>query len=395
MVSACEKQENQTGSKRGGESFMKRYISRLSLWGWMVVTALCLSGCHSNATKQTTRTVTKKEVPVEYAKGFAIFHEPDYTKVVVYNPWEKGKVLASFELVKGKPQKGQIAVPLDRVAIFSATQLDAMRKLGLLNKVIGVSDVKYLKNKEILKRYAEHKVTELYENGNFFVEKIVETQPHALFYSPFNAQQKMPAVLSSIPAIPFLDYMEPDPLGRAEWIKFTAVFFGKESQADSIFNRIKTEYLNLKALAAHVKYRPTVFSGKYYAGQWYVPGGDSYFAKIFRDAGGDYLWKDVPRQSSFPLDFEAVFKKAQNADFWRITGTFGVKASYAELANENQLFTKFNAFKKHHIIYCDPEKTAYFETSPLAPQILLADFIKAFHPELLPDYQPRYYKILP
>lgn len=374
---------------------MKNYVRKLTLLLMGTMLSVLVGGCHLNSAKQDTGIVDQTETSVEYAKGFAIFHYPDYTKVVVFNPWEKGKLLASFELVKKNPQKGQILVPLNNVAIFSATQLDAMRKLGLLDKVMGVSDVKYLKNEEILKRYAEKKVTELAQNGDFFVEKILETAPHALFYSPFNAQQKMPAVLSSITAIPFLDYMEPSPLGRAEWIKFTAAFFGKEKQADSIFNQIKTQYLKLKELAAHVKYRPTVFSGKYYDGQWYVPGGDSYFARIFKDAGGDYLWKDVPRQASFPLDFEAVFKRAQNADFWRITGTFGVNPSYTELADENHLFTKFRAFQKHHIIYCNPEKTAYFETSPLAPQILLADFIKAFHPELLPGYQPGYYKILP
>ncbi len=374
---------------------MKNRVYRSVLPTGLILFVLLWSGCHGRATKKMDAKARGQEVLVKYARGFSIQHEAGVTKVVVYNPWEKGKVLASFDLVKGTPGPGQIHIPLSRVAIFSATQLDAMRKLGLLDQVIGISDVKYLKNKEILKRYAEHKVVELYENGNFFVEKIVETHPHALFYSPFNAEQKMPAVLSSIPAIPFLDYMEADPLGRAEWIKFTAAFFDKEKLADSLFERNQTQYLKLKALAAHVKTRPTVFSGKYYAGQWYVPGGDSYFARIFADAGGDYLWKDVPRQSSFPLDFEAVFKKAQNADFWRITGTFGVKPSYAELASENQLFTKFSAFRHHHVIYCDPEKTAYFETSRLAPQILLADFIKAFHPELLPGYKPRYYKILP
>lgn len=357
--------------------------------------AVFMVGCHSHVTKKTTTEIHRKGNAVEYAKGFAIFHDPHYTRVVVYDPWKQGKLLASFVLVKGKPRKGQLHVPLNRVAVFSATQLDAMTRLGLLDKVMGISDVKYLKNKEILKRYAAHQVTELEENNNYFIEKILKTKPHAMFYTPFSSGQKMPRVLSYIPAIPFLDYMEPTPLGRAEWIKFTAAFFGKEKQADSIFNRIKTQYLKLKKLAGHVKSRPTVLSGKYYDGQWYVPGGDSYIANIFKDAGGDYLWKKVHSQASFPLDFESVFEKAQHADFWRITGTYGTTPSYSELAGENQLYTKFKAFKQHHIIYCDPGKTAYFETSPLAPQDVLADFIKAFHPELLPHYQPRYYKILP
>ena len=33
----------------------------------------------------------------------------------------------------------------------------------------------------------------------------------------------------------------------------------------------------------------------------------------------------------------------------------------------------------------------YYENMPKEPELLLADFIKVFHPELLPDYVPVYY----
>lgn len=374
---------------------MIKYLTRVPFLGLILVFVISISGCQRLSGEHSANFKGWKRVPIEYARGFAIFHNGKFTRVVVYNPWGKGKPLASFVLVKGRPKKGQIHVPLNKVGVFSATQLDAMKQLGLLDKVIGVSDIRYLNNKEIKKRYSEHKVEELAAGGNYFVEKILETAPHALFYSPYNSGQQLPSALASIPAIPFMDYMEPSPLGRAEWIKFTAVFFGKEKMADSIFNEIKTKYLKLKKLTKNIKNRPTVFSGKYYSGQWYVPGGNSYIAQIFHDAGANYVWKDIPKQGSFPLDFETVFKTAHNADFWRIIGTFGAIPSYAELAKENELFTQFKAFKEHHVIYCNPGQTAYFETSPLQPQIILADFIKAFHPELLPHYKPRYYKILP
>ena len=37
---------------------------------------------------------------------------------------------------------------------------------------------------------------------------------------------------------------------------------------------------------------------------------------------------------------------------------------------------------------------AYYENMPMEPDLLLSDFIKVFHPELLPDYQPTYYHLL-
>ena len=56
---------------------------------------------------------------------------------------------------------------------------------------------------------------------------------------------------------------------------------------------------------------------------------------------------------------------------------------------------KLADFQEKHIVYCNAEATAYFENSPLEPDILLADLIKAFHPQLLPDHEPKYYSILP
>ena len=195
-------------------------------------------------------------------------------------------------------------------------------------------------------------------------------------------------------AIPYLDYTEKSPLGRAEWIKFSALFFGKEKEADSIFRRIEMQYLSLKKMMDTLATRPTVFSDKFFNRQWFVAGGRSYIARVFRDAGADYLWRNDKHLASFPLNFETVFDKAQNTDYWRIIGTFGSKPSYQKIAGENELYTHFKAFKVHHIIYCDPKKTAYFERSAMEPQWVLADFIKAFHPKLLPDYHPVFYRVL-
>lgn len=369
-------------------------VHSIGRWTLILGVILLIAGCFQPEKKKATNSsASHVENQVKYAKNFALFREGEKTKIIVYSPWEKGKILASFVLVKHHPGKGEIQVPLKRVAVFSVTQLNALQKLGLLDVVVGVSDVKYIQNKEIQKRYANHRIGQLAVEGSFFVEKILATHPQAMFYSPYQGSASLSPALSSIQAIPFLDFMETNPLGRAEWIKFTAAFFGKEQEADSIFQHISSAYLKLKKLTDSVKFRPTVLSDKFYDGQWYVPGGDSYIATLFHDAGASYVWKDVRKQGSFPLDFESVYKKAGNADYWRILGSYGERATYQALAKENKLYTKFKAFRMHHVIYCKAE-SGYFEKGSLEPQIILADYIKAFHPELLPGYKPHYYKIL-
>jgi len=95
---------------------------------------------------------------------------------------------------------------------------------------------------------------------------------------------------------------------------------------------------------------------------------------------------------SFPVDFEVVYAKGITADFWR---TYLPRTqSYAAIANENKLYTDFKAWKEHHIFYCDNLRTNLYGMSVYQPETVLADMLKIFHPELLPEYQARYYDLL-
>lgn len=338
---------------------------------------------------------------IKYAKGFDIVVQDDITLITVYEPKNINKVSETYYILNGKDfldsvdRKKQFKGPLDSIAVFSATQLNALDKLGMLNKVIGISEANYIRNVHVQERYRQGLITELAANGSFFVEKTLQVNPSVIFYSPYNASESHPLASTKISMISYLDFMENDPLGRAEWIKFTAAFFGKEKLADSLFAIIESQYNEYKELASKANTKPSVFSDKYFNGQWFVPGGQSYVAKLFADANAAYVWNDNPESGSFPLDFEVVYNKAGKADFWRIIGSYNEKPGYENLAEENELYTHFKAFQERHVIYCDAEKTAYFETSPLQPQIVLADFIKAFHPDLLPEYQPVYYTLIP
>jgi iron complex transport system substrate-binding protein len=297
---------------------------------------------------------------------------------------------------KNNYQKSEnvIVLPISNVAAFSATQLNAIEMLGLLDEVKGVSEARYIKSKAVIARLEAGEIVELATNADYFIEKILSVNPSLIFYSPFQFMERHPLEVTRIPLIPFYDYLEHDPLGRAEWIKFTATFFNKIEEADSIFRKIEEDYLYFKSLTDNIEIEPTVFSDKYFNGQWYVPGGKSYIAALFRDSGADYLWKDDTHTGSFPLDYEVVYSKAHDADFWRIVGSYGDEPTYDALSGENELYKNFKAFQNKNVIWCDAEKTAYFENSPLEPHLVLADLIFAFHPELLPFHKPKYYHIL-
>lgn len=364
---------------------------------------IILSSCNIAHDSRSTETVTSPSGSlVKYAHGFDLYDEGSGCyQVIVYHPDQMDEVLFSCRIVPDsmKTSGSEIGLtlrsPLDSVAVFSATQLNGFGMLNLFDKVIGVSEAKYISNSLMKRRLEEGKTFELGNNGAFFVERTLALHPQAIFYSPYQLNQAHPLAASQQLMIPFLDFMETDPLGRAEWIKFTAAFMGNFHEADSLFQHIVFVYDSLKLLVGQVNDRPTVMSDKYFADQWYVPGGKSYIATMIADAGGSYIWQDDEHVASFPLDVETVLSQAAHADYWRIVGTYEDAPSYEKLGNENELYIHFDAFKNRKVLFCDSRKTGYFEQGPLEPQVQLADLIFAFHPDLLEGYVPVYYQLIP
>jgi len=100
---------------------------------------------------------------------------------------------------------------------------------------------------------------------------------------------------------------------------------------------------------------------------------------------------------SIPLAFEAVFAKAGEADYWLNVGYVG---SLADLKAMDARYADFAAFQKGNVWNNDARTTAnggndYYESAVAHPEVVLADLIKIFHPDLLPDHELVYYRQLP
>ena len=230
--------------------------------------------------------------------------------------------------------------------------------------------------------------------GNFDTEMVVAANPDVIFISPFKRGGYEPIKETGITLVPHLGYKELDPLGQAEWIKFVGMFIGKEKEANEIFAGIEQRYNELKAKAAKVEKRPTVFSGEMHSGSWHAVGGKNYLAQIFRDAGADYVVNDEETAGE-DFEFEKMYSLAAKADYWRILNSYQGDFSYEALKSSEQRNELFDAYKNHRVIYCNMKQTPYYEISPVQPDVLLKDFVAIFHPELVEkDYQPVYYHLL-
>ena len=249
-------------------------------------------------------------------------------------------------------------------------------------------------DKKINDRLKDGSIHKIGIEGNFDNEVIMSVNPDLILISPFKRGGYDALKEVGIPLMPHLGYKEMTPLGQAEWIKFVGLLLGREDKANEQFAAIKKRYNELKELTGRVTKRPVVFSGELRGGNWYAVGGRSFLAQLFKDAGADYFLKDDEQSGGVTLDFETVYSQAAGADYWRIVNSYQGEFSYNTLKEEDARYVDFKAYKEKGVIYCNMREKPFYESMPTEPEVVLADLIQIFHPQLLSGHQPGYYELL-
>ncbi|GHT40995.1 iron ABC transporter substrate-binding protein [Bacteroidia bacterium] len=336
---------------------------------------------------------------IYYARGFQIETHIHFKLVQIKNPWHSNKRLQTYILVPKTEQLPEqlpegivIRTPLEKTVVFSAVVCGMLNELDVLSSLVGVAEPQYINIPSIRDGIANGTIHDVGQADNPNIEKLMMIEPEVLFTNPVNEAGSGSLGKLTIPAFSCLEWMENDPLGQAEWIRLIGLLFDKEALADSLFFETVRSYNALKEQTATVHYRPTVFAEKKYGDFWYMPGGKSYFAHLLEDAGADYVFRDNENTGSIPYSFETILDQAGKADYWLFKYYSAQDMTYKQLAAGYANYTLFDAYKKQHIYVCNTLKTPdYYQELPLHPDWTLKDLIKIFHPELLPEYQPRYY----
>ncbi|VAX29833.1 Vitamin B12 ABC transporter, substrate-binding protein BtuF [hydrothermal vent metagenome] len=346
------------------------------------------------------------KLKVDYAEGFEVSYHKHYKRVKVAAPWKEGTERFEYLLVqcgtptpKGFEHAQVITIPAKSMIVLSTTYFYFVEQLGLLDQLIGIANFKRVNSPAILKLIAEKKIVEVGRNIDLNLESTALLNPDIVMTyatgNPFRDSYG-PLMEFGIRVGVFAEYMEPTPLGRAEWMKFMALFFNREKKATSVFNTIANHYETTKQLTKKVATRPTVFTGKSIDGTWYMAGGHSYMATFLKDAGAHFLWSDNTSRRSLYLDFESVFKRAADADYWLNTGLW---KSLAEGRAEDARYAFFSAFRvgkiyNYNALLNPDGGNDYWERGIVNPHLVLADMIKIIHPELLPDHKLIWYRPL-
>ncbi len=348
-----------------------------------------------------------EKIKVTYATGFDVTYHKNYK--VVHVKQQQADTLFEKEYVlvqcgtpppQGVDSDAIIEVPIKTVVSMSTTHFPFLEEYGVLERLVGIDDDAYVSNATVLSMVKSGKVSIVGAGAGVNIEKLLEMQPDLIFaYSSgipnYDAFPKLIETRLKVALV--AEHVEATPLGRAEWGKYMALFFNREKIAETEFSKTEANYRKILESAANVKSKPTVFLNALYQGTWYMAGGKSYMAQLLADAGADYLWKDNPSSSSVMLSFEEVLNKAIDAEYWLPTAYWKTKS---DALAEDERYEKFKAFQTGQTYNNNVRATAgggndFYESGTAHPDVILADLVKIFHPDLLPEHSLVYFQQLP
>lgn len=365
----------------------------------ILATILLLASCKRNEQDKKHPSATGNEYTVKYAQGFSVTKSVDYTQIIVHDPWDTTKILQKYVLVdKSKqlpsklPEGTLVRTPLSRVVAYTSVHCASLQELQSVDIIKGVCQPNYINLQSIKDGVANQSILDLGSEFTPNVERIIELNPEAILVAPVSGSSPGKIENLNIPIIQTPDYMEYTALGRGEWIRFYSLFIGKEALADSLFNVTEKNYNEIKTKIASVKERPVVLTDMMYQNVWYVPGGKSFIANMFHDAGASIPWNDNESNGSLNLSFEAVLDRAEKANIWLIKYNNPTDLTYQGLEKEKKGYSYFDAFKNKNVYGCNMGKITYYEDLPIHPDWILKDLAALFHPDLFSDYQLKYYK---
>jgi len=343
------------------------------------------------------------ELFIEYAKGFKIIQYEGYTKLIVLNTFkgnnQKLEYILGADSIDSINKNGLfIPIPIKRIAALSSTYIPFIKLLGERNSIVAISGKNTIYDSLIYDWANTGRIKDLGE-PTLNVEQTVVLDPDLIMGFAIDAQSmKQLSELERFNQKVLLnsEYMEETPLAKAEWIKVFGLLYDKEKEADSIFKVIKKRYLKLSNMVKDIHSRPSVFSSAPWKGTWFVPGGKSFQATLFDDAGANYIWRDNTENVSLSLDFEVVLSKAIDADFWLNTSTF---QTLQEISDEDERFELFKAYKTQKVYNNTKTLTTYmgndyWETGAARPDLILEDLVHIFHPDVNPNHVFNFYQKL-
>jgi iron complex transport system substrate-binding protein len=370
-----------------------------------IMAILIASGCR-NINKRISDKMPVTAGEYSKAERFTLDRRNGYTVLKIINPWQGALninmeyylVKRGTELPAGLDSSAVLFVPVQKIICMSTTHVAMISALGEENTIKGMSGTGFIYDGNLVSKVNKGLIEDVGYEANLNKELILGIAPDLIMIYGIGSESagyvgKLKEL--GVRVIFNADYLETDPLRKAEWIKLFGALYCKEDMADSIYKSEVEAYLNLKSfINEQASVRPKVLLGLPYKDTWYISPGNSFISKLISDAGGDYLWQNTESPVSMPYGIENVYLRAITADFWLNIGSINTKGEISMVDKRlEQLpcFEKGNLFNNNYRVTLSGGND-YWESGSLYPHLILKDIATILHPDLFNNDELFYYR---
>lgn len=309
------------------------------------------------------------------------------TLLTVRNPWQGAEGVELHVLLAPReeelPDVGAIPVvrtPIRRAVCLSSSHVAMFDALDAIESVKGVSGIDYLSNPYIAAHRASGQVRDVGSDSNLDFELLAALRPDVvLLYATTGENTATTSKLREL-GIPYIyigDYMEPTPLGKAEWLMVVAELCGKRAEGQALFEGIAARYEATRAAVAAdtSARRPRVMLNTPYRDTWFMPSTQSFMVRLVEDAGGAYVYPQNTSNTSVAVDLEEAYLLARSADVWLNVGGCN---SLQELRAQNPRFASVPAVAQRRVYNNNRRQTPaggsdFWESGIMRPDRVLLD----------------------
>lgn len=288
-------------------------------------------------------------------------------------------------------------LPYKKVILLNASLVGYFTELNLEQNIIGISSPEYVYSEKVNRLIKEGKIQNVGNEQKYNLEKIIALNPDAIFTNYIASYENTYDLIkkNGIEIIFLDEYLEQNPLEKSKYLLLFGKLFNNEKNAVAHFEAIQKSYDSLKIIAKRSINKPVVLANEMYGNQWFLPGGKSNLAQFISDANATYINAGSPESKAVPMSFEEIFAKAQKVEYWV---NIGNHVNKKELLQINPNYTRLPVFNEGKLYTMNGREVGksndYFESGVVRADLVLKDYIKIFHPELLPNYQLTYLREL-
>ncbi len=250
----------------------------------LVVVVLLVSCNNKEIMRQTEPIYTPR-----YAEGFSIERDKASGEVLlsVKNPWQGAEnIIYHYPIDTLNPVK--------RIVTMSSSYAAMLDAVGCSDRIVGLSGCRFVYSSDLCKKIAGGKISEVGYDSNLDFETIRSLRADiVLLYGVASEAKQITNKLDEL-RIPYMyigEYLENNPLGKAEWVVALAYLCGVGEQGKAFFKGVEERYNALRNQKHCSAYRPRVMLNLPYRDTWFMPPKGSYMVQLIEDAGGEYILK--------------------------------------------------------------------------------------------------------